>query len=252
MNNQTNKPKALMCWSGGKDSSMALHRAKADYDIVALLTTVNAEFQRISMHGVREELLEAQAQSIGLPLIKVLVRAGSNEEYNAQMAEGLEKAKAMGVTHVIFGDIFLQDLREWREKQLAQVDLTAVFPLWHANTTQLVQEFVDSGFRTITCCINDGYLDESWAGRDIDQAFIAELPSNVDPCGENGEYHTFCYAGPIFQQPVQFTVAEKVYRPLPAPIAIAKSAEDEKDQYVCSSPVDTKGFWFCELLPKAE
>lgn len=242
-----------MCWSGGKDSSMALHRAGADYEVVGLLTTLNAEFKRISMHGVREELLDAQAQAIGLTLIKVWVSAGSNEEYEHQMRQGLEQAKAEGVTHVIFGDIFLQDLREYREKQLAKVGLKAIFPLWQSNTTELIQTFVESGFQTITCCINDGYLDESWAGRDINQQFIDELPDHIDPCGENGEYHTFCYAGPIFKAPIQFSKAKIIYRPLPTPMPInsAQSSDDvqDDDQYVCHSPVATKGFWFCELEP---
>lgn len=241
-----------MCWSGGKDSSMALHHASSDYGITALLTTLNAEFKRISMHGVREELLDAQAESIGLPQIKVWVSAGSNTEYEQQMRQALQAAKADGVTHVIFGDIFLQDLREYREKQLAKVGLQAVFPLWQRDTTVLINEFIASGFNTITCCINDGYLDESWAGREINQQFIDELPASVDPCGENGEYHTFCYAGPIFKSPVLFKVGEVVYRPLdiPMPVTSAQQADDtQSDQYMCHSPVQTKGFWFCELLP---
>ncbi len=241
------KPKALMCWSGGKDSSMALYRARDEYEVVALLTTLNADFGRISMHGVREELLDAQAEAIGLPLIKVWVRAGSNEEYEEQMTAGLEQAKAQGVTHVVFGDIFLQDLREYRERQLAKVGLTAVFPLWHADTAALIQSFVAQGFATITCCINDGYLDESWAGREIDPTFIRDLPDTVDPCGENGEYHTFCHAGPIYRQPIRITRGEIVYKPLPKPIARAPTDSDD-DQYVCESKVETKGFWFCDLL----
>lgn len=245
------KPKALMCWSGGKDSAMALHRAKKDFDVLSLMTTLNADFGRISMHGVREDLLDAQAEAIGLPLIKVWVRAGSNEEYEQQMTEGLEKAKAQGVTHVVFGDIFLQDLREYRERQLAKVGLIAVFPLWHSNTAELIQAFVAQGFSTITCCINDGYLDESWAGREIDHAFITDLPAHVDPCGENGEYHTFCYAGPIYHQPIKVTRGEVIYRALPTPMPIQQPADDDKDQYVCHSAVETKGFWFCELLPIA-
>lgn len=245
------KPKALMCWSGGKDSAMALHRAQANFEVVSLLTTLNADFGRISMHGVREELLDAQASAIGLPLIKVWVRAGSNEEYEQQMTDGLEKAKALGVTHVIFGDIFLQDLREYRERQLAKVGLTAVFPLWHSDTAALIQTFVAEGFATFTCCINDGYLDATWAGRDIDAAFIRELPAHVDPCGENGEYHTYCYAGPIYRQPIAIMRGEVIYRPLPTPMPINTAAQDDdgKDQYVCVSQVETKGFWFCDLLP---
>ena len=246
------KPKALMCWSGGKDSSMALQRASSDYEITGLLTTLNADFKRISMHGVREELLDAQAQAIGLPIIKVWVSAGSNAEYEQQMRQALQAAKADGVTHVIFGDIFLQDLRDYREKQLAKVGLQAVFPLWQRDTTALIREFIASGFNTITCCINDGYLDAGWAGREINQLFIDELPASVDPCGENGEYHTFCYAGPIFKSPVLFKVGEVVYRPLDIPMQVtsAQQADDtQSEQYMCSSPVQTKGFWFCELLP---
>jgi uncharacterized protein (TIGR00290 family) len=242
------KPKALMCWSGGKDSSMALQRASSDYEIIGLLTTLNADFKRISMHGVREELLDAQAQAIGLPIIKVWVSAGSNTEYEQQMRQALETAKAAGVTHVIFGDIFLQDLREYREKQLAKVGLTAVFPLWQRDTTELISEFIASGFQTITCCINDGYLDAHWAGREINQQFIDALPATVDPCGENGEYHTFCYAGPIFNSPVRFKVGEVVYRPLDIPMPVTAVQQADDDQYMCSSPVQTNGFWFCELL----
>ena len=250
-NLQHTRAKALMCWSGGKDSAMALHRAQQTFDVVCLLTTLNADFGRISMHGVREELLDAQASAIGLPLLKVWVHAGSNEEYEQQMADGLEKAKALGVTHVVFGDIFLQDLREYRERQLAKVGLTAVFPLWQSDTAALIQSFIAEGFATVTCCINDGYLDASWAGRDIDQAFIAELPVHVDPCGENGEYHTYCYAGPIYRQPISITPGEVVYRPLPTPMPINPTPEAgaETDQYVCISKVETKGFWFCDLLP---
>lgn len=243
------KPKALMCWSGGKDSAMALHRAMQDFNIISLMTTLNADFGRISMHGVRENLLDAQAEAIGLPLIKVWVRAGTNEEYEQQMTDGLQKAIAQGVTHVVFGDIFLQDLREYRERQLAKVDLKAIFPLWQSNTTELIQDFVAKGFATITCCINDGYLDQSWVGRDIDSLFISELPAHVDPCGENGEYHTFCYAGPIYQQPIQVARGEVIYRPLPSPLPVKQQSTDDTDQYVCHSPVETKGFWFCDLLP---
>ncbi|WP_410210603.1 diphthine--ammonia ligase [Aquirhabdus sp.] len=245
------KPKALMCWSGGKDSAMALHRASQDFEVVTLMTTLNVEFKRISMHGVREELLDAQADAIGLPLIKVWGSTGSNQEYEKQMTNALNQAKAIGVTHVIFGDIFLQDLREYRERQLAKVGLIAEFPLWQSNTTKLIQEFVTQGFQTITCCINDGYLDESWAGREIDTQFIQDLPPIVDPCGENGEYHTFCFAGPIFHQPIRFTRGEVIYRPLPTPMPISTQNHDRddssSDQYECISLVETKGFWFCDL-----
>ena len=242
------RPKAIMCWSGGKDSAMALHRARENFEVMGLLTTMNAEFSRISMHGVRESMLDAQAAAMDLPMHKVWVGGSTHGEYEDQMRAALEGLKAVGVTHVIFGDIFLQDLREYRERQLAKVGLLAVFPLWQSNTSELIQTFIDTGFKTITCCINDAYLDESWAGREIDAAFIADLPEHVDPCGEHGEYHTFCFDGPIFNQPVEFKRGEVVYRPLQAPMPVAPK-DTADDRYDCVSPVETKGFWFCDLLP---
>ena len=244
-------PKAIMCWSGGKDSAMALHRAQQSFEVVGLLTTMNAEFSRISMHGVRETMLDAQAAAIGLPMYKVWVGGSTHGEYEDQMRAALEAVQADGVTHVIFGDIFLQDLREYRERQLAKVGLLAAFPLWQSNTTALIQTFIDTGFKTITCCINDAYLDASWAGREINTGFVADLPAHVDPCGENGEYHTFCFDGPIYSQPVAFDRGEVVYRPLqsPMPIAAKETQDASDDRYECASPVETKGFWFCDLLP---
>ncbi|HEY0029962.1 MAG TPA: diphthine--ammonia ligase [Bacteroidia bacterium] len=234
------KEKALFCWSGGKDSALALYKVLLDdrLEIVALLTTVNANFKRISMHGVREELLEQQAEAIGLPLIKMYVQEGSNAEYEKEMESLLLKYKEQGITKVIFGDIFLEDLRAYRENNLSKVGLTAEFPLWKQDTSALIKEFLQLGFRTITCCVNDLYLQEEQVGAEIDAAFIAALPANVDPCGENGEYHTFCYEGPIFKTPVKWTLGEKIFRPL------------ELKTTDCISAVPaTKGFWFCDLLP---
>lgn len=248
MSTTTTKPKAIMCWSGGKDSAMALHRACIDFEVVSLLTTMNAEFKRISMHGVRETMLDAQAESIDLPLLKVWVKTGSYDEYEQQMRECMETAKSEGVTHIIYGDIFLQDLRDYRERQLEKVGLKAVFPLWQSNTSALIQTFIQSGFKTVTCCINDGYLDESWVGRDINADFVAELPIHVDPCGENGEYHTYCYAGPIFKHEIDFTRGEVVYKPLDKPMPVTKKEDSDTDRYDCKSAVETKGFWFCDLL----
>ncbi|MFM7022753.1 MAG: diphthine--ammonia ligase [Flavobacteriales bacterium] len=235
------KKKAIFCWSGGKDSSYCLHKIfeEGEYEVCYLLTTVNAEFKRISMHGVREELLEKQVAAIGLPLLKVSVSQGTNDEYEKQMEAMLLKAKSEGIEHVIFGDIFLEDLRTYRENNLAKVGMKGVFPLWKINTQTLINDFIVKGFKTITCCINDEHLDEKWVGREIDSDFVKELPSAVDPCGENGEFHTFCYAGPIFKNEVQFTVGEKVYKPL-----IIKTDD------VCAVPESkTKGFWFCDLMP---
>ncbi|MCW3102227.1 MAG: ATP-binding protein [Bacteroidetes bacterium] len=231
------KAKAIFCWSGGKDSSLALYRALQDpeLEIVALLTTLNQTFRRISMHGVREELLDRQAQSIGLPLIKMFVAEGSNAEYEKNMEALLSEYKEKGVSKVIFGDIFLEDLRAYREQNLSKVGITAEFPLWKEDTAQLIGEFFSLGFRTVICCVNDAYLGEESAGAELSQEFIKALPANVDPCGENGEYHTFCFAGPVFKAPVDFTIGEKVYRPLELKTADGDAGE-------------TKGFWFCELL----
>jgi uncharacterized protein (TIGR00290 family) len=233
------KPKAIFCWSGGKDSALALYRIlqKKDVEVVALLTTLNENFRRISMHGVREELLERQAASIGLPLIKMYVSEGTNTEYEKNMEFLLLEYKAKGVTEVIFGDIFLEDLREYRENNLKKVDLKALFPLWKENTSTLIAEFHSLGFRTITCCVNDAFLNEEHVGKEISPRFIRDLPENVDPCGENGEYHTFCFAGPLFKVPVTFKIGEKVYKPL------------EIKTNDLHPEIRTKGFWFCELLP---
>jgi|SRR3954468_14182060 len=235
------KEKALFCWSGGKDSSMALYQVLQEdhYEVIALLTTLNLNFKRVSMHGVREALLEQQVQAIGLPLLKVYVTEGTNTEYEKAMEKLLLEQKERGITTVIFGDIFLEDLRAYREKNLRQVGLKAVFPLWKKNTSELITYFLAHQFKTITCCVNDAYLGEDKVGVEITTDFIDQLPANVDPCGENGEFHTFCYDGPIFKTPVKFTLGEKVYKPL----------EIKTDGVVvCPGATVTKGFWYCELI----
>jgi uncharacterized protein (TIGR00290 family) len=237
--NHIKKEKAIFCWSGGKDSALALYKISLEdkYEVVALLTTLNAEFKRISMHGVREELLEKQAASIGLPLIKMYVSEGTNAEYEKNMEEVLLKHKGEGVTKVIFGDIFLEDLRLYRENNLLKVGLKAEFPLWKKDTAELINEFLDLKFKTITCCVNDAFLNEDKVGADINLEFINNLSKNVDPCGENGEFHSFCYAGPIFENEISFSIGEKVY----------KSLEIKPGNAANTS--STKGFWFCDLLP---
>jgi uncharacterized protein (TIGR00290 family) len=233
------KSKAIFCWSGGKDSAMALYKVFQEnkYEVVALLTTLNAQFKRVSMHGVREELLDLQAASIGLPLVKMFVSEGTNAEYEKTMETLLLQYKAQGVSTVIFGDIFLEDLRTYRENNLAKVGLTAEFPLWKRDTKELIKEFFQLGFKTITCCVNDAYLGEDRVGEEITEEFIKILPANVDPCGENGEYHSFCFAGPILKTPIRFTVGEKVYKPL-----------EIKTTDCGINTIPTKGFWFCDLL----
>src|SRR3954447_12488310 len=192
------KIKAIFCWSGGKDSAYCLYKVLQEekFDVKYLLTTLNGTFNRISMHGIREELLDRQAESIDIPLLKVFVYEGSNAEYEKQMETVLLKARTEGIEHVIFGDIFLEDLRVYRENNLAKVGMKGVFPLWKMDTTFLISDLIKLNFRTVTCCANDGYLGEEFIGKEIAKNFIEQLPSNVDPCGENGEFHTFCFAGP--------------------------------------------------------
>lgn len=235
-----NKTKAIFCWSGGKDSAYCLHKILKEekYDVKYLLTTLNGFFNRISMHGVREDLLDKQSESIGIPLLKVFVYESSNAEYEKQMEAAMLKAKAEGIEHVIFGDIFLEDLRVYRENNLAKVGMKGVFPIWKIDTTFLINDFIEQGFKTIVCCTNDGYLDEEWVGKEIGKNFIEQLPANVDPCGENGEFHTFCFAGPIFKREINFERGKKIYKQL------------EIKTNDCSLPSNTitKGFWYCDLL----
>ena len=235
------KQPAIMAWSGGKDSAFCLYKVLKEgrFGVRYLLTTLNSDFRRISMHGVREELLDRQAASVGIPLLKVWVAEGTNEEYERQMEAVLLKARSEGIRHVIFGDIFLEDLRAYREQNLAKAGMEAVFPLWGSDTGRLSREFTGSGFRTVVCCTNDAFLGEEWLGREVDGKFIRELPSNVDPCGENGEYHTFCFDGPVFRTPIGFSAGDKVFRPLEGGPYTVGSAGD--------APA-TRGFWYQELV----
>ena len=239
------KPKAIFCWSGGKDSSYCLYKVLSEniFDVNYLLTTINDTFKRISMHGVREELLDIQCESVGIPLLKVRVSEGTNDEYEKQMEAVLLQAKSEGIDTVIFGDIFLEDLRTYREANLAKVGMKAIFPLWKMDTSTLIKDFIDLQFKTIVCCTNDGYLGDEWTGREIDKSFVEQLPADVDPCGENGEYHTFCFAGPLFKKKIDFTIGEKIYKAL-----------EVKTDTDCTLPGNnaTKGFWFCDLIPAAD
>jgi uncharacterized protein (TIGR00290 family) len=209
------------------------------YEIKYLLSTFNGTYNRLSMHGVREALIQEQADSIGIPLLKVYVYEASNEEYEKQMNETLLKAKGEGITTVIYGDIFLEDLREYREQKMAQLNMQCVFPIWKIDTAWLVDDFVAKGFKSYTCCINDGYLDESWAGRLINESFINELPSTVDPCGENGEFHSFCFDGPLFSEPISVSIGEKTYKPL-----LIKTT----DHPTPIKDAGTNGFWFADIV----
>src|SRR5215470_17965159 len=242
------REKVVFSWSGGKDSALALHHLLQDarYQVIALLTTCNEHFQRVSMHGVRLELLEKQAKAIGLPLQKIFVsQRSSNDEYLQKLTERLLAYKAQGVTRFAFGDIFLEDLKRWREDNLARLGLRGVFPIWKRDSSELIREFISLGFGSIICCVNDAYLDESSLGRYIDIEFVRELPANVDPCGENGEFHSFAFAGPIFKEPLRFTLGEQVYRPLEQTHPGSPAAPTICPQ---AGARQTKGFWFCDLL----
>jgi uncharacterized protein (TIGR00290 family) len=209
------RPKAWLAWSSGKDSAWALHtvRLAGEFEVVALLTTVNRTHGRVAMHAVRESLLEMQAAAAGLPLVKVPIPSPcSNELYEAAMSEAMERASGEGVRHVIFGDLFLQDIRAYREKQLARCGMTPVFPLWGKNTRALAENMIAGGLRAYLTCVDPRQLDRAFAGRRFDAELLAELPSEVDPCGENGEFHTFAWAGSMFRADVPVTVGEVVER----------------------------------------
>ena len=212
---KTAKEKALVAWSSGKDGALALHDAARSgrYEVVSLLTTVTEDYGRVSMHGVRRELLRRQAASLGYPLEEVSVSKGStNEDYESAMRRMLEKFRDLGVSRVVFGDIFLGDLRAYREANLAKVDMQAVFPLWKKDTASLARRMIDLGFRAVLTCVDCQALDGRFAGRSFDEALLAELPPGVDPCGENGEFHSFVYDGPIFREPVRCRTGRVVLR----------------------------------------
>jgi uncharacterized protein (TIGR00290 family) len=205
----------LFCWSGGKDSAMALHAllSQNSVRVAALFTTVTEGYNRISMHGVRRELLKRQAESIGLPVHEVVIPPECvNPIYEARMEEALRTHYSQGVRQVAFGDIFLEDLRSYRETNLARVRMTALFPIWKRDTRELAAHFIASGFRAIAVCIDPAKLDPSFAGREVDGSFFRDLPPTVDPCGENGEFHTFVFDGPIFQTPIRFRKGEVLWR----------------------------------------
>lgn len=235
--------KSYMNWSGGKDSALALYHLQKDQSdkIECLVTNINGYYDRISMHGVRSDLLEQQASSIGIPLKKVfLPQEPSMKEYEKLLGETTEELYNEGYRKAIFGDIFLEDLKKYREENLKPFLIECNFPLWKRNTRDLLNEFLDLGFKTIVVCINSKYLPESFCGRIIDKKFIEDLPENVDPCGENGEFHTFVFDGPIFKTPVNFTKGEITYRTYTAP----KLKEDN----CFTTPHEADyGFYFCDL-----
>ncbi len=227
MQTNTREP-ILFCWSGGKDSAMALYtlQQQRQFRVVALLTTVTETYERIAMHGVRRELLRRQAESLGLPLHEVSIPPQCvNSVYEARLEEALGLFYRQGVRKVAFGDIFLEDLRAYREKNLARIAMTALFPIWKRDTRELIRFFHQQRFRAVAACVDPKVLDPSFAGRELDESFFRDLPFDADPCGENGEFHSFVFDGPIFQSPVPVRTGEVVNR---------------------------DGFVFCDLLPQME
>lgn len=219
--------KAILSWSGGKDSAMAFMELSQDprYEITCLLTTITECYDRVSMHGTRVSLVERQAKSLDLPLLKVTIsQASSNEQYESIMREVLTRAQAGGVTVVVFGDVFLEDIRRYREGKLSELGMRGVFPIWKRDTRELANSFIRAGFRAILVCVDSKFLDRSFVGRAFDESLLADLPHGVDPCGENGEFHTFVHAGPIFSSPIPVRPREIVLR--------------------------ENRFWYCELLPE--
>ncbi len=207
--------KVVMSWSGGKDSTLALHDLldSGRYEVVALLTTVTAGYDRISIHGVRRALLERQARALGLPLeVAELSPQSSNAEYEHSLGAALEKYRHAGIRCVAYGDLYLEDIRRYREGLLEGVGMRALFPVWGQDTREFAQRFLDLGYRAVTTCVDSQALDAGFVGREYDRRFLAELPAGVDPCGENGEFHTFVYDGPLFHEPVRFGRGEVVVR----------------------------------------
>lgn len=212
------KTQVVMSWSGGKDSAIALQELlqSGDYDVVSLMTSVSEQYRRISHHGVREALLDEQAQAVGIPLDKIYLPSGesggcTNDVYEEIMRRVMEGYKAKGVKTVGFGDLFLEDLRAWREANLKKADMRGVFPIWKRDTTQVAHDLIRFGYKAYVSCV-EGKVGAGFVGRLYDEQFLAELPPGIDPCGENGEFHSFVFDGPIFKRPVSVRAGEIVTR----------------------------------------
>lgn len=217
---------------------MALYALQKEkkYSVDLLLTTINAKYDRVSMHGLHRSLLEEQAKSVGIPLEMIaLDQSPTMEDYHMIMTKKIKSLREHGYSHTGFGDIFLEDLKEYRENMLAPIGVKAVFPLWKKDTRRLLLDFIKDGFKAIVICCNADLLPKSFCGRILNHDFLEELPKNVDPCGENGEFHTFCFDGPIFDRPVHFSKGDILYKTYPAP---KTKKGPQQDDY---------GFWFCDL-----
>lgn len=223
------KEKVIVAWSGGKDSALALYETLSSdrYEVLNLLTTISVGYDRISIHGVRRVLLEQQANALGIPLdVAFISKGASDEEYEHELLKALKRNRDCGVSSVVFGDIFLEDIRNYREHILAEAGLNGIFPLWKKDTQALARRFINLGFKAVITSVDATVLGKDFAGREYDERFLAALPSNVDPCGENGEFHSFVHDGPIFNGNVSFTKGKIMLR--------------------------QNRFYSCDLLPKKE
>lgn len=240
--------KILISWSGGKDAALALHYVQSQNNgsEIKLFTNVNEDSQTIAMHGVPVALLRQQAAALGLPITALsMPEMPSTAFYENKIAIEMEKFKSAGFHTIVFGDIFLEDLRKYREQQMAALGLKALFPLWQLSTHKLIQHFTALGFKAIVCCVNDAYLSKDYVGKIIDADFVRSLPAHVDPCGENGEFHSFVFDGPNFSAPVQFNIGNKFYKKfLPAiPSTVQPNDSNNVDPFA-------NGFWYCNLEEK--
>ncbi len=207
--------KVILCWSGGKDSAVTLYEIQRSkrYEVLSLLTVITEDYDRVSWHGVPRVLVEQQARSLGLPIQEVLISKDCpNEEYESKMGETLTRFKQEGVSLVASGDIFLEDARKYREGNLAKLDMKGIFPVWGRDTAEVTRSFINLGFQAIVVCVNSRVLDKGFVGRRLDEKFLAELPPDVDPGGENGEFHSFVFSGPMFKERIDYTLGETVLR----------------------------------------
>ena len=216
----------LISWSGGKDSSLALYEIQKsrDYEVAALITTITSDYDRVSMHGVRTILLDEQASSLNIPLEKIFISKNApNDEYESRLKEALLKYKQLGIRDIVFGDLFLEEIKKYREDLLGKIGMECVFPIWKRDTVKLAKKFIELGFKAITVCVDSKVLGKEFAGREFDEHFLDDLPKAIDPCGETGEFHTFVHDGPIFKNPIDHRLGETVLR-------------DER-------------FYYCDVLP---
>jgi len=229
--------KSALFWSGGKDSAYALYKVQTEHsetEILYLVTTINEEYKRVSMHGLREELIERQAESVGIPLYKMYIaNIPDNKTYEDKLKLAFNELKKQGIEQIIFGDILLDDLKLYREKLLREAGLKGLFPLWKQDTAGLIEKFAASGFQAVTCCVDSFFFNEENLGSVLNEHFLQQLPAGVDPCGENGEYHTFCYAGPVFRKTIPFAFGKKEFH-----LMVIKTDEREIEG----------GFWYIDLL----